>query len=174
MNANDALGSTQNAPTTLGHFIARIAAIVSGETYPAGDRAALKRMVPGNDPPLAFYRFAFRHLPEGWERRQREWITIVAGIALMSPNAHDPRRPAGRVLAESRYSEKRLERLLAAREEMLSMLILRAVRFLAARGETVNWNDFARLILGHDQETSEPARHRIARDFYRHLGKEEE
>jgi CRISPR system Cascade subunit CasB len=154
--------------------VAKIAALLSSETFPAGDRAVLKRMTPEGDPPLAFYRFAFRYLPDDWERRPKDWMTIIAGIALMSRNPHNPSQPAGQVLSEAGYSEKRLERLLAAREEMLQLLVLRAARFLSAQGKSVNWNDFAQLILSHDREKSEAARHSIARDYYRHQTKNKE
>jgi CRISPR system Cascade subunit CasB len=131
-------------------------------------------MTPEKAPPLAFYRFAFRHLPDFWETRQQEWMTIVAGIAIMSRNPHNPRQPVGSVLAESGYSENRLERLLAAKEDMLHVFVLRTARFLAAHGEAVNWNDFARLVLSQDLESSDVARHAIARDYYRHLKRDKE
>lgn len=148
-------------------IIGRLAAILGAEDYSTGERAMLKRMAPGNLPPLAFYRFAYRHLPEGWEHRRDAWMTLVAGLALMGAGGHRPDRKAGQVLAESKYSEKRLERLLAAEGDTLHTLLARAVRFLAAKGAAVNWLDFAYLLgLAGDPDR---ARMQLARDYYRNL-----
>ncbi|MCS6915939.1 MAG: type I-E CRISPR-associated protein Cse2/CasB [Myxococcales bacterium] len=148
-------------------LIGRIAGILGAEEFPTGERAQLKRMTPDTPPPLAFYRLAYRYLPEGWERRWEAWMTLVAGLAIMGSGGHNPERRAGQVLAESNYSEKRLERLLAAEDETLHSLLLRAVRFLAAKGAVVNWLDFAYLLgLAGDPQY---ARMRIAQDYYRNL-----
>lgn len=147
--------------------IGRLAALLGSADYPTGERAMLKRMAPGNPPPLAFYRFAYRHLPAGWERQRDAWMTLVAGLALMGVGGHRPDRKVGQVLAETKYSEARLERLLAAEGDTLLTLLLRAVRFLAAKGQAVNWLDFAYLLgLAGDPER---ARMDIARAFYRNL-----
>lgn len=162
---------TAETPVTanLSQTIGRLAGVISHPEFPTGERAKLKRMGPGEPPPLAFYRFAFRHLPEGWERRPQPWMTMVAGIALMCPHPHRPDRPAGRALAESRYSEGRMERLLDAEGETQLTLLLRAARFLAAKGAACNWTDFARLLLTTDREKQEAARQHIARDYFRNL-----
>jgi CRISPR system Cascade subunit CasB len=157
-------------PPRLSQTIGKLAGILASDDFPTGERAALKRMNPGLTPPLAFYRFAFHHLPEHWEHRQTEWVTLVAGIALMHPSPHQSDLPAGQVLAKAGYAESRLERLLAAEDETLETLLLRAARFLAAKGAPLNWTDFARLLLaGRDSGQREAARLRIARDFYREL-----
>lgn len=151
--------------------IARLAGILSSEHFPSGDRAALKRMAPDQRPPLAFYRLAFRELPEGWESRRFAWQTLTAGLALASNqgNPHNRNQPLGRALAEQGYSEARLERLLAAEGDTLHILLLRAARFLAAKGETVDWTDAARLLLTSSDGGKEQIRREIARDFYRNL-----
>ena len=155
---------------TLWASIARLAGILSGEHFPTGDRAALKRMAPDQPPPLAFYRFAFRELPEGWESRRSVWQTLTAGLALSSNhgNPHNRHHPLGRALAEQGYSEARLERLLAAEGDTLNTLLLRAARYLAAKGEAVDWTDAARLLLTAD-EGKERIRRKIAGDYYRNL-----
>lgn len=154
-------------PERLPQTIGRLAALLGSEAYPTGERAMLKRMAPGNPPPLAFYRFAYRHLPEGWEHRRDAWMAVVAGLALMGAGGHRPDHRAGQALAENRYSEARLERLLAAEGDTLHTLILRAARFLAAKGQAVNCLDFAYLLgLSGDPER---ARMQIARDYYRNL-----
>jgi CRISPR system Cascade subunit CasB len=154
---------------TLKQIIDDLAREISSDHFPTGERAVLKRMDPAGPPSLTFYRFAFRELPQGWERRTAEWMTILAGIALMCPKPHNPKRPVGLALVEAGYSEKRLERLLAAEGDTLRTLALRAARFLATKGEAVNWMDFARLLLTTDPNKREEARLHIARDFYRQL-----
>jgi CRISPR system Cascade subunit CasB len=150
-----------------GQVVGRIAYVIAADDFPTGERARLKRLDPSGTPNLAFYRFAFRHLPKGWESRQAAWITLIAGIALMGQSAHNPNRPAGQALAEARYAEARLERLLAAEGETLHVLVLRAARFLAAKNDACNWVDLAYLLgLRGD---SERTRMNIARHYYRHL-----
>lgn len=157
--------------TNLAQAIGRIARVLASADFPTGERARLRRLDPGEPPGLSFYRFAFRHLPEGWERRRAAWMTLVAGMALMGETAHRPDRPAGQALAEAGYAEARLERLLAAGDETLHTLLLRAARFLAAKGAPCNWTDFAYLIeLGGDPER---ARLGIARAYYRNLKEKE-
>jgi len=159
------------APATpdLRQSIGHIAGVLASTEFPTGERARLRRLDPIQAPGLAFYRFAFRHLPDGWERHQPAWMTLVAGIALMGQTAHRPDRPAGQALAEAGYAESRLERLLAAQEATLYTLLLRAARFLAAKNASCNWVDFARLLLATNREPQESARLAIARAFYRHL-----
>lgn len=149
--------------------IARVDVGLSNPGYPTGDRAALRRMIPGQPPPLSFYRFAIRILPDGWDRdapTRQDWMTIVAGIALMGPDAHRPDRRLGRVLAEVGYAETRLERLLAAGGDTARVLVLRTARFLAAKSEPCNWIDLARLLLTRQAEGRDDLALRVARDFY--------
>ena len=157
----------------LGRSVARIGSVLGANDFPSGERAALRRLDPGGVPSLDFYRFAFRHLPAGWETHTRQWLVIVAGIALMSPGAHQHNRPAGQALAESGYAEARLERLLAAEDDTLHRLLLRAARFLAAKNETCDWTDLARLLLSQHDDRREAARLAIARSYYRHLREKE-
>ncbi len=154
---------------TLHHHIGQIARIIASDRFPTGERAALRRMHPTQLPPVVFYRFALLYLPEWWNRTpqsRRDWITVVAGIALMSPNAHDPRKGLGEALAEASYSAARLERLLAADGDTRRVLLLRAARFLAAKSTPCNWTDGALLLLTQDPEKREAVQERIARDFY--------
>ncbi|BCX82600.1 CRISPR system Cascade subunit CasB [Methylomarinovum caldicuralii] len=149
-------------PGVIGH----IAGVIGSDRFDTGERAALRRMAPGHPPPLAFYRFALRHLPEDWERNLEDWKTLVAGIALMAPHAHRPRQSLGRVLGESGYSEARLERLLASEGNTRRLLLLRAARFLGSKTLPCDWCDGARLLLTRDAEKRETVHRRIARDFY--------
>jgi len=164
---------TSAPASSLGSIIGRLASVIASDNFPSGERAALKRLTPGAPSPLSFYRFAFRYLPENWENNKLAWGTVVAGLALMHPHPHRPDRPAGRALAESGYPEARLERLLEAEGDVLHTLLLRAVRFLAAKGESVNWTDFARLLMSIDPAKREAASLQIARSYYRNLKEKE-
>lgn len=157
---------------TLEQRIGRIAGIIASERFPTGERAALRRMAPDRPLPLCFYRFAFNHLSLGWERAIDDWTTLVAGIALMSPNAYSSQVGFGRALAEANYSEARLERLLVAGCEVRRTLFLRAVRFLAAKSKPFNWAEGARLLLTESEDKREVLNLRIARDFYSRIDKE--
>lgn len=156
---------------TLQSRIGLIADLLGSDGFPTGDRAALRRMTP-DQVPLAFYRFASRYLPERWDHdaeSRKDWITIVAGIALMSPGAHRPDRGLGRALAEAAYAEARLERLLAAKEDTRRTLLLRAARFLAVKSVACNWVEAAQLLLltrDDNVEKREDLHRRIAKDFY--------
>lgn len=157
---------SQTSEQSLAGHIGRIAAVMGNDRFPTGERAVLRRMDPAQPPIPAFYRFALRHLPDGWEQHAADWVTLVAGIALMTPNAHRPERGLGRALAEAKYAESRLERLLAADGETRRTLLLRAARFLASKGATCNWANAAQLLLTRDVEKREQVHRRIARDFY--------
>lgn len=155
--------------TSLAGTIDRIATLLSSRDFPSGERAALRRMSPGQPPPLAFYRFALGYLPEGWERDRDDWCSIVTGIALMAPSAHQPGIGLGSVLARTGYSEFRLERLLGSRGETRRTLLLRAVRFLASKAASFDWTQAARLLLTRDTDQLEALHRHIATDFYREL-----
>lgn len=154
--------------------LAHIAAVIGNRDFPAGDRAAFKRMVPGQPPPLEFYRFALRHLPENWEAQLADWVTLVAAMALMGANAYQKGRSFGQALAEEGFSEARLERLLAADDEGRRTLFLRAVRFLASKGASFDWEQAASLLLTRDEARREKINRRIASDFYRVAEKREQ
>jgi CRISPR system Cascade subunit CasB len=157
-----------NAEGSLGSTIGRIAATIAADHFPTGERAGLKRMARDEPPGLAFFRFWPRYLNAEAppDARVREWAAILAGIALMGCNAHRPGRRFGAVLAETRYSEDRLERLLGTDDpEVRRTLFLRAVRFLAAKGEAFDWVGAASWLLTSDDRREDAAR-RIARDFY--------
>lgn len=157
----------QAAEGSLASQVGRIAGVIASDSFPTGERAALRRMTCEQPLPLAFYRFAQRHLPEGWERHLEDWVTLVAGIAIMSPRAHRWDRGFGTALSEAGYSEARLERLLAADGDTRRTLLLRAARFLAAKSAAFNWAEAAQLLLTSDEERRERLHQRIARDFYK-------
>lgn len=159
---------SQVVETSLESRVGHLVGVIGNERFPTGERAALRRMAPrqGLPWPVSFYRFALMHLPDSWERHAEDWVTIVAGIAIMAPNAHRFDRGVGKALAEAGYSETRLERLLAATGHTQRTLVLRAARFLAAKASPCNWVEFAQLLLTQDDEKRELLNRRIARDFY--------
>lgn len=161
--------TSAQAEDDLPRRIAHIARVVGSPEFPTGDRAALRRMVPGQPVPMAFYRFALRYLPEDWEARLADWVTVVAGMAIMHPAIHRSDVGLGAALAKTGYSEARLERLLASEGDIRRSLLLRAARFAGAKGAAFNWTDGARLLLTKDAERRERLYRRIARDFYFNL-----
>jgi CRISPR system Cascade subunit CasB len=158
------------ADRPLHQFIGRLAAVLGAEHFPGADRAALKRMAPGNSPPLAFYRLWFRHLGDELPvvDQTPAWAVIVSGLAASSSQSHRPGRGLGQALAESGWHEARLERLLAADDGQQVKLAADALRFLAARGESFDWTQVARLLLTRSDEARDAIHRRIATDFYRH------
>lgn len=159
--------SAEAAPS-LGSLIARIAGTIGADHFPTAERAALKRLAPDQPPGLAFFRFWPRYLGRDapHDDQVRDWSVILAGIALMGRNAHNSGRRFGTVLAENRYSEGRLERLLGTDDaDVRRVLLLRAARFLAAKGKPFDWLGAASWLLASDEKREDAAR-RIARDFY--------
>ena len=153
---------------TMAQTIGRIATLMKSGGVSPGDRAALRRLQPGQAPPLIWYRFA---VLAGLDSLglSADWVTIVAGIALMSPDAHTAVRGLGEALATAGYSELRLERLLVSEGPTQRLLLLRAARFLAAHHTAINWNQPAGLLLARDADKREALCDTIASDFYRHL-----
>ncbi|GIX30348.1 MAG: hypothetical protein KatS3mg124_0820 [Porticoccaceae bacterium] len=162
---------TDTPQDTLATRIGRLASVIGHTHYPAGDRAALRRWAPGQTPPLAFYRLWLRHLRDELpnESQTEAWMTLAWGLAVCGADSHDPKRPLGQALAESLFSEGRLEQLLSAPEGVRTHLFMRAVRFLAAKGERFDWCDAAQFLLTHDSDKRERIHRRIAATFYRHL-----
>jgi len=155
-----------DAPANLAEIIGRIAALMKSGAVSPGDRAALRRMRPGHAPPLTWYQFA---VVSQLDRQDSslDWITIVAGMALMSPDAHAPGRGWGEALFATGYSELRLERLLMSEGPTQRLLVLRAARFLAAHNTAANWVQPAALLLAREADKRERVCNIIATDYYR-------
>ncbi|MGE0373340.1 MAG: type I-E CRISPR-associated protein Cse2/CasB [Gammaproteobacteria bacterium] len=161
---------SEAADPPLHQRIGQLAAVLGTDHFPAGDRAALKRMAPSSAPPLAFYRLWLRHLGDDVPVPDQTpaWTVIVAGLAGAPPRAHQPGRGLGQALAESGWHEARLERLLAAADAQQAKLAADALRFLAARGERFDWTLLARLLLSRAGDARDAIHRQIATDFYRH------
>lgn len=163
------MNEPQVVEPSLSSYVGRIARIIDSEGFSTGHRAALRRMNPTQAPPLQFYAFALRNLPENWEWYEADWMTLVACVALISPNGHRPDRGLGKALAEAGYSEARLERLLDAEGTTRRTLLMRAARFLAAKSSAANWTDGAQLLLVRNEEQRRRLHRRVAQDFYRNI-----
>lgn len=171
-----AIAQTPAGGVSLAATVAHLAGVIGAPHYPTADRAALRRWAPGQPVPLAFYRLWLRHAgsePPA-ESQTDAWMTLVWGLAAMGTQAHQPGRPLGQALAESRYSEGRLERLLAAPDALRGELFMSAVRFLAAKNERFDWCDAAKLLLATDADKREGIHRRIASAYYRHQPKVEQ
>lgn len=160
---------TELADDALPSRIARLAGVITSDHFPNAERAVLKRWAPGQPPPLTFYRIWLRSIGEELPGsvQTHAWMLLLWGLALGV--GHQRGRTLGRVLAESRYAEARLERLLSAPPDVLPDLFASLVRFLAAKGESVDWLDAAGLLLTHDIHKREAVHRRIASDYFRHL-----
>lgn len=148
-----------------------LARALASPHFPTGERAALKRMALDGPAPLALHRFLLRHLDESWQGEHwlPHWRALVCALAIQRDGGFDPARSWGQALAEARFAQSRLERLLAAEGETLRTLALRAARQIAAKGIACDWRPLADLIFSHDPEARERTNTRIARDYYRNL-----
>lgn len=153
---------------SLASDIAHVARVLSAEHYPNGERAALRRWAPGQPVPLAFYRLWLRHLGRELppEPQTEAWMALTWGLATAGPDSHDPKRPWGQSLAESGYSEGRLERLLSAPEGVRLDLYMNAVRFLTAKGEHFDWSEAAQFLLTQDPSKRDGLNRRIAAAYF--------
>ncbi len=161
-------------------------AVREGRLVP-GDLAELRRLDSRDPGSFAFWRLLVRcvepHDPppgnesarDAWERR---WALVLSGMARLP---HEKGRRPGRTLAEAGFSPLRLRRLLRASGPSLADVFQNMVRFLAAKGEALDWTVAADLVFFDPRihpERAERVRRRVARDFftqlYRQESKEEE
>jgi len=147
--------------------VPKLASVLKADFFPNGDRAALKRMALDRPAPMAFHRFVVNYVDQTVQDRP-EWRPIICALAIQRDGGFDPTVSLGKALADARFSEQRLERLLAATDETLDALALRAARQIAAKGVACDWRQFAELLFSG----SDGVRSRIARDYYRSLPKE--
>jgi hypothetical protein len=148
-----------------------------------GPAAELRRMDPAAPTlPPAFWACLLAHVPEPLrsfdaggtaiphERAERAWAVILNGLAVMTPEPHQPRARIGEVLRDTGYSEPRFVRLLRAEGPALPQEAGIACRWLRAKGRPIDWIDFGRFIHArmtgnHDQ--AERHAHRMARAYFR-------
>jgi len=152
--------------------VASLAGVIGHPGFPAGDRAALRRMRPGETWPPAFWRILMDRVPEV-ERRsdeaERTWASIMQSMAIMAPHVHAPGARLGAVLASvgGNPMEHRLLQLLRLSGSRLEDAVRLLARRLAGLDQPVDWRDMASLLLlDPATDPGESARRRIARDFY--------
>ena len=151
--------AVDDAPNREGSGASHIALSITGmiKVFGNGEMAALRRL-DGGAPVPAYWRLAARHPVLGDQRST--WMPIVQALAILTPRGqpgdrgelHDPKRKLGTALCDGGdrgwpggispggsprplVSEQRLAQLLAARGNQRSVLLLRAVRALAAHRE---------------------------------------
>lgn len=160
------------ARTPAAHVPALAALLASGGIS-NGERAALKRMALDGPAPLALHRLLLAQVDDAWqgERWLPDWRAVVCALAIQRDGGFNPTTPFGQALAEARFAESRLERLLSASGDTLRALALRAARQVAAKGIACDWRTFADLLFTRSPDIRESINTNIARDFYRALDK---
>lgn len=150
-----------------------LAALLASAGISNGERAALKRMALDGPAPLALHRLLLAQIDDQWqaERWITDWRTLICALAIQRDGGYNPATPLGAALGEARFAESRLERLLAASDDTLRTLALRAARQVAAKGIACDWRQFADLLFAGTPEFRERINTRIARDYYRTLQK---
>lgn len=148
-----------------------LAALLASAGISNGERAALKRMALDGPAPLALHRLLLAHVDDTWQGEHwlADWRTVVCALAIQRDGGFNPSTPFGQALAEARFAESRLERLLSASGDTLRALALRAARQVAVKGIACDWRTFAELLFKDNSEYRERINTRIARDFYRTL-----
>ena len=153
-------------------------ASLAGQVRHAGTAtlARLRRFHSQSNPQAALFETERLLMAAGVQSRDAQqrlrWALVLHCLAL-AQGRHDGRFDAdpGAVLAKLRFSEARLRQLVEADERVLSVLLPRLARRLAAAGATVNWWPLADLLLhgGLGDETSraraDAARQRLIRRY---------
>ena len=145
------------------------AGVLNVEGFPRGDLAELRRMDHEAPKEASFWKL-FADLDEE-SRRSRvdeiRWATVIKGVSLMVPGPHKLKASPGKVLKQSDFSEIRLSKLLTAPTPEISRdAFIRTARFLGAKGASLDWAQFASLILSRSDEDKNDSLRRIARDYY--------
>ena len=158
---------------TEARLLATMAARLADPKFPTGDHAALRRMDPrapdgmaeiAVERLLASASAAVAFSGEG----RRRWALIVHCLAL-ARGRHEREAPIGRILANSLYSESRLNLLLSADFDVLTDLLPRLARFLDAHNAAADWLPLVRIArwTGCREDIADDERLRIARDYAR-------
>jgi CRISPR system Cascade subunit CasB len=134
-----------------------------------GDLAGLRRMQPARLDAPGFWKLAGLVLDgalpgDAAERCRREvaWAAVAVAFAHLG-DLQDRSVPLGRALAEAGYAEARFVRLLRADDERLLDELPQVARYLAAKSARADLTTAALLLVSPDPE---PARQRLARDYY--------
>jgi CRISPR type I-E-associated protein CasB/Cse2 len=152
----------------LRELVRRVAERLHNPHYGTGPLAELRRMDPRSPTAPAFYRL-LAEMPEQAPLNAAQWALLIHAMALAGPGLLNGREELGKSLFDAGYKEGRLTRLLQARASDLPDMVPRLVRYLAAKGQTLNLVGLAYFIwaIGKGGEPAEQARERIARHYYR-------
>lgn len=149
------------------------------ESLNTGQRAELRRLDPRGgllEPALHYLLARYApDLPVEDDATMRAWGLLVHVLALAAPDALRGAEPLGRALQEAGWKEGRLVNLLDADLDGLADHLPRAVRFLVAKGQSLNARDAADLVFSRLDEgrfedgeaQADRVRRRIAADYYR-------
>ncbi|MBN1880442.1 type I-E CRISPR-associated protein Cse2/CasB [bacterium] len=146
-----------------------------------GALAELRRITPEDPWCPAVWRLLadqrFDHFLSGNDAHARQsektWAFIIHVMALTT-GLHDRSTPIGKVLANSGFSEIRLNRLLKAQDSQLFEQVSSVARFLKSKGERFDTSDLAALLLAKPgTERCDYIRNRIARWYFTTLAKSE-
>jgi CRISPR system Cascade subunit CasB len=157
-----------DATRTWDDAVGEIAARIAHDSFGTGPLAELRRLDPKQGAPNApaLHRLLARYVPDDWlgGDAMHRWTLLVHLLALAAPDQHRGGPSLGAALFAAGYSEGRLTRLLEARGAEFDVVLPRMVRFLVAKGESLNPYELSRLVL---RGGGEAERLRIARDYYR-------
>lgn len=140
-----------------------------------GDRASLRRLKHEAPDSPAFWRIAvsdlepLMHSPElPPETVERRWAAILRGLAeVAGAGLHRPGRRLGEAVAAAKIDEARFVRLLRAHGDALLDLVRPLAHQLISKGEPVDWDDVARLVLNDGlADKDERTRRDLARSYY--------
>jgi CRISPR type I-E-associated protein CasB/Cse2 len=142
------------------------------DAFGTGPLAELRRLDPAGPLSEAALHRLLTRVPESWLSGEglRRWALIVHCLALAAPDALKPTERLGSALFAAGFKEGRLVSVLDATSDELVTALPRAVRFLVARGQSLNPFALADLVLSAgrgDGGWSEGVRQRIAQDYYR-------
>ncbi len=143
----------------------------------SGDIADLRRMDP-NDPScpaywriMSLYVASCGYVPKAEPLRikvENQWAAILASMAKAAgvKGFHSLKKRTGNVLADMGFAEARLIRLIRSTDEKLPVILRHTAAYLASKGESCNWCEFARLVLYQRGDFAAVVRRRISRDYY--------
>jgi CRISPR type I-E-associated protein CasB/Cse2 len=142
------------------------------DAFGTGQLAELRRLDPaGSLSGPALHRLLTK-APESWLYGDglRRWALIVHAMALAAPDGLRATARLGSALFAAGLKEGRFVNLLDATADELFTAVPRAVRFLVAKGQTLNAFALADLVLSAgrgDGGWAESVRQRIAQEYYR-------
>lgn len=168
--------SEPGQPQSLSSIVGSLSAWIDSDGISPGDLASLRRLDP-KVPPMAFWKLVVdsdgisEHLYRtagDEDNRERRWAAVCQALAILRGLRSD-QVYLGRALAETGFSELRLERLLRGDEVSIFDSVRLVARFLEAKGQAVEPGQLARLLLEQEPTRAEQLRRHIAQDYFRAL-----